>query len=112
MRENAHLNQLELAERMGFNQSHISKIELGRQPSASYVIAFARALDIDRSAALAKAGLDDEQVEYSSVELAELRAIFEKLSEEDQRLLISTARAWLKTRSKSKPKEKGKLKPA
>lgn len=112
LRIDAGLNQVELSRLMGFNQSHISKVERGHKTvTADYAIAFARAMNIDRGVALAKAGLDDEPMTERSEELAELKSIFEQLSDEDQRMLIDTARAWLQSRERTKRKD-GKLKTA
>lgn len=112
LRIDAGLNQVELSRLMGFNQSHISKIERDEKTvTADYAIAFARAMNIDRGVALAKAGLDDEPMSERSEELAELKSIFEQLSDEDQRMLIDTARAWLQSRERTKRKD-GKLKTA
>ncbi len=112
LRESAGINQADFARMIGFDQSHVSKVERGHKTvTADYAIAFARAMNIDRGVALAKAGLDDEPMDERSEELAELRSIFEQLSDEDQRMLIDTARAWLQSRERTKRKD-GKLKTA
>lgn len=93
VRERLNLNQVEMAQRIGYNQSHLSKIELDKQhPTADYVIAFCNATGQDRDVGLSKAGLGGERVDSKNEALAELRAEFDTLSTEDQKRLISIAR--------------------
>lgn len=62
VREQERYSQDELARMMGYAQTTVSRIELGKeQPTAGYVLAFCKALNVSLIAALDRAGMLDAQ---------------------------------------------------
>lgn len=95
------LSQTELAKRCELSQPTIANIERGRTTEIKGYVLDRLARELNTTPAYILEGAESAADHEATMMLAELAAIFEKLSPEDQHALMRTARGMLHTSVRS-----------